>query len=420
MEMIDRADIPLFRLEAIENKRTTWLGDIVLAQPVSFSILTAAAIVTVAILVVFCIVGEYTKKARVSGYLIPDRGLLKVFPAASGIVTALHVSEGEHVKRSQPLATVSAERVNAGGSMQETVAHQLAARNESLGIEIQKTGALFDQQLDAARLRHAQLSHEREQLSRQVAVQQERVKLSEEAYARYARLEGDKFISESALQDKRAELLDQRNRLNDLLRSRASIDRDTAAAEAEISSTPLKKSNSIAALERSRAELLVASAETATEREEVLVAPQGGVVGALQLNVGKQVGPATPVMSIIPEDARLEAELYVPSKAIGFVRPDAVVQLQYQAFPYQKFGSHAGRVARIARTAVPNSELPFPAPPNDVYYVVSVRLNEQYVEAYGKREPLQSGMQLDADIWLDRRTLLEWIMEPLYSASGRL
>jgi membrane fusion protein len=77
-------------------------------------------------------------------------------------------------------------------------------------------------------------------------------------------------------------------------------------------------------------------------------------------------------------------------------------------------------VIKISRTAVSPQELPFPAPAGDVYYVVTILPELEYVLAYGKREPLQVGMQVNADIWLDRRTLLEWIMEPLYSVSGRL
>ena len=75
---------------------------------------------------------------------------------------------------------------------------------------------------------------------------------------------------------------------------------------------------------------------------------------------------------------------------------------------------------KISRTAVAPQELPFPAPAGDVYNVVTILPDLGHVLAYGKKEPLQAGMQVDADIWLDRRTLLEWILEPLYSVSGRV
>lgn len=152
----------------------------------------------------------------------------------------------------------------------------------------------------------------------------------------------------------------------------------------------------------------------------MILAPQDGAVTAIQATLGKQAAPAQPLMSLIPATARLQAELYVPSRAIAFVRGGSVARLQYQAFPYQKFGSHQGRVVRVSRTAVPAQELPWPAPLPEPYYVVVVMPEHDHVTAYGQQEPLRSGMQVNADIWLGRRSLIEWIMEPLFSVSGRL
>jgi membrane fusion protein len=69
------------------------------------------------------------------------------------------------------------------------------------------------------------------------------------------------------------------------------------------------------------------------------------------------------------------------------------------------------------------SELPLLAqtglPAGDLFYAATVKLSKQTVLAYGKEEQLQSGMALEASIALDRRTLFEWVFEPLYSISGR-
>ena len=44
----------------------------------------------------------------------------------------------------------------------------------------------------------------------------------------------------------------------------------------------------------------------------------------------------------------------------------------------------------------------------------------QAVQAYGQPQPLAAGMQLEADVLLDRRRLIEWIFEPLLSVTGRV
>lgn len=58
------------------------------------------------------------------------------------------------------------------------------------------------------------------------------------------------------------------------------------------------------------------------------------------------------LVSPLPGDGRLEAELLVSSRAIGFIEPGDRVLLRYQAYPYQKFGHHLGEVARISRSAL--------------------------------------------------------------------
>ncbi|WP_165786326.1 hypothetical protein [Methylomonas sp. Kb3] len=53
-------------------------------------------------------------------------------------------------------------------------------------------------------------------------------------------------------------------------------------------------------------------------------------------------------------------------------------------------------------------------------YRVTVEIDKQAVQAYRQDIPLQSGMLLDADIWLDHRRLIEWVFDPLYSILGRV
>jgi membrane fusion protein len=133
------------------------------------------------------------------------------------------------------------------------------------------------------------------------------------------------------------------------------------------------------------------------------------------------VSAGTTLATIIPQGAPLEAHLYAPSRSIGFVRPGQDVLLRYPAYPHQKFGSHRGRIASISRNAMPPGELGF-APADgsrEPLYRIKVELDSQSIDAYGRPEPLKAGMQVEADILLDRRRLIEWIFEPLLSLSGR-
>jgi membrane fusion protein len=52
-------------------------------------------------------------------------------------------------------------------------------------------------------------------------------------------------------------------------------------------------------------------------------------------------------------------------------------------------------------------------------YRIRLALQSQHIKAYGAVRPLKAGMVLDASIVLEERRLYEWILEPLYSISGR-
>lgn len=134
------------------------------------------------------------------------------------------------------------------------------------------------------------------------------------------------------------------------------------------------------------------------------------------------------IAAILPSGTggQLEAELYVTSLAVGFIRPNMNVMLRYQSFSYQKFGHSKGTVREVSATAMRAAELNVPGSAmvtlNELepVYRVRVRLEQQSVNAYGVPYALKSGALLDASVILEHRRLYEWILDPLYTVIGRL
>jgi len=129
----------------------------------------------------------------------------------------------------------------------------------------------------------------------------------------------------------------------------------------------------------------------------------------------------------VPKGAVLQAHLYAPSRAIGFVQPGADVLMRYQAYPYEKFGHAHGKVLSVSKTALPGNEISWLGNAasgnpqnNEPLYRVVVQLDAQTIMAYGKEQQLQAGMMLQADILQENRRLYEWVLEPLYSLTGKL
>jgi membrane fusion protein len=101
-----------------------------------------------------------------------------------------------------------------------------------------------------------------------------------------------------------------------------------------------------------------------------------------------------------------------------FVEPGQTVAIKYAAFPYQKFGVQRARVERIETTVLSPEELRTPVSSQEPVYRMVAALDAQSVRAYGKSYPLQLGMLLEAEIVLERRTILQWMLEPLYGLNA--
>ena len=120
----------------------------------------------------------------------------------------------------------------------------------------------------------------------------------------------------------------------------------------------------------------------------------------------------------MPEDARYEADLYALSHNMGFVHPGQTVYVRYGAYPYQKFGQYVATVRDVAKTASPLNELTdtvFPALQGQSVYRIRADLAQDFVLAYGEKQPLMAGMQFEADIVQEKRRIFEWMVEPLFS-----
>src|SRR5690606_2851735 len=133
--------------------------------------------------------------------------------------------------------------------------------------------------------------------------------------------------------------------------------RELGVLQAQQRELPLKGQALQGEIERDLAEVAQEAAEVEARQRIVIRAPQDGIVTAVLAEVGHSVSPDRALASLLPAGARLEAQLFAPSSAVGFVQPEQLVQLRYQAFPYQKFGHHAGQVLAVSRTPLQASEL---------------------------------------------------------------
>jgi membrane fusion protein len=370
---------------------------------------------------------SYAKKAHVSGWLVPEQGMVRVFASQPGVVTKFFVKDGDLVSKGQPLLVLSTEQHSVAlGDTQANIARSIQTRRDSLLEEGRQNEQLLKQQIRALQDRLVALGLELTQIREEIALQQSRLQLAVKSEQRQRDLIERGFISAQQLQSATETKIEQGAKLRTLERNRMTLQREYLTLEAELKDLPLKFKAQSANIERNIALIGQELAEAEARREIIVPAPQNGAVTAIQAEIGGGVKSAVPLLSIVPAGTKLEAHLYASSRSIGFLQVGQKVLLRYQAYPFQKFGHYEGIVASISGSSTSPAELPaqlagltslFAA--SEPVYRITVSLARQNVTAYGKPVALQPGMQLDADIVIERRQLIEWVLDPLYSFTGK-
>jgi membrane fusion protein len=405
----------LFRQEAIDAQREKYLGETTLARPVAYWVYTLLAAAIALVLLGVAIWGEYTRRERVEGHLALDVGAARVLIPDPGRVAELLIKEGDEVQAGAPIARISYDR-----SIAETSATELASRKNLLEREQQQLKDLGEQQVAQVKKRVKDLESELAQADREIKLQEERVRSAREQATRFQKLASEKFVSDLVAKQKLDEVTDQEIKLQALRRTRSQVDRDLSTAKMEEPSIQLRSRGQVDQVSRQLSELQESLAGVEARRETVIKAPVSGTVTNIAVVQGQSVPADTPLATVLPKGSGLHVELLVPSRAIGFIQKGQQVVLRYEAFPHERFGQYKGVVTEISRNVWTPGDRIGPLAVKEPVYRVDVKLERQSVAALGTEIALRPGMLVSADILLERRTLLEWLFEPVLQLRGRL
>lgn len=413
----------LYRQQALAAQRVSGLGDIVLIRPVSFALATTVLAGFVLAVCLFLAFGTYTKRSTVSGQLAPDAGLLKLYVPQSGIVIERRVQEGQHVAAGEVLYIVSGDQQSALGDTHQAISVQIRQRHDSLREARDKTAVLqqgeFGSQAAAITSLKAQLAA----IDLQIDGQRGRIKLAQGSAERYRNLMEKGYLSPEETDQKRSELLDQRNLLQALLRDRIGLTMDLAAREQAVAELTLRHQNQLSQLDRELAAVAAELTQNEARRQIVLTAPQAGVVTAATADLGQAVDSRRPLATIVPDGAKLVAELLAPSRAVGFVAPGDRVLIRLAAYPYQTFGQQSGIVQDVARSALPAWQLndaTSTAPGGEAVYRITVAIETPAHDPQGQELALRPGMRLEADLLQQTRRLYQWAFDPAMRLAEKL
>jgi membrane fusion protein len=417
----------LFRKEALDAKQAKWTGNIILSRPFSFTFLTICALCIALVIIAFAVWGSYTKRSTVQGQLIPKSGLIQVYTTQSGTVLKKNVYEGQSVKKGDILFTISTASYGEQGSIADALMKQTQLKEQSIRNEITRMRFIHQDEKRTINNQISLLKGTLVKVENLIANQWERVNLAKKNQQRYGNILHENAISHEEFEARKIDYLDQLAQYESLQREKVSLEKQLTEQQISLSGLENRQNNEIGQLERLSSNNTQELIEMQSRQHIAIQANSSGVIGTINAEVGQFVDLAKPLLTVLPENTPLIAQLYVPSRAIGFVKDGDQVLLRYQAYPYQKFGHAKAQVLSVAKTALASQDLqtigiisPQEQLNNEPVYLVRAKLDKQMVKAYGKDMPLQVGMTLEGDIMHEKRKLYEWVLEPLFSITGKL
>lgn len=401
----------LFRKEVIEKQSSKHLGDVIVGTPLSFWAITFLIASLMAGLVAFAVFGEYARKERVQGVLMPTAGLVDVVATTAGNYEEIYVSIGDQVREGDELYRLKNDvSLSDGEKLSEALLAKMENEKSNLMAQLAQIPMDFSLRKRRLQKQHQEKSGEATRYLDQIATQQRTVALEENLFRKMQSLLADEAASALEVAAAENRFLTATQNLQALENARANILSDISDIKSQISLLPTSQT---------QAELTVQSQISGIEQrmitndadtESVVRSPVSGTIAALSARRGQQTYSDRVALTILPEGASLEAELFVPTRAIGFVKPGQRVRLLYDAFPYQKFGFYDGQISEVSKAVVQHPQA------GEAVFVVRVSLEKQHILASGEQVPLQSGMSLAADLILEDRKIWEWVFDPILGA----
>lgn len=406
----------LFRREVLAVQHDHFFGDPVFYQPLSTRILLLAA------LAVFCVIAGFAASAQIKqtenvrGFIYAANGEIKVYGNRSGVIQQLYVSNGELVGRGQSLASIIEPGYEQSGraANDKVVAHlqqQIEQIEGRLYLSIQRQQLVIEQsQRRQAALREELLIRADED---DLALQQ--LDLADDEYKRLEQLRERGAISDSELAQGKSSQVSLRKSFQGTRMAIQTSRRMLQDIGLELVLEQSRLKDEQIALGISLSQLQQRKEEAQYKQHFAITAPVAGRINNLLLAEGDQLDPRRPLVSIVADAPAYEAQLFVPSRALGKLSAGQTVLLNYDAFPFYQYGSYEAVISSIGTSALDPREHLIPLEVNEPVYLIKAQL-----KAEPNKLRLRAGMQFSAQLVTGERTILQGIFQPLTALARRL
>lgn len=308
-----------------------------------------------------------------------------------------------------------------GLSLSTKLQAQLRSQLTLLDEEINQYQSIQVKEKQNLKNQEAALQNEKMTLESQFRLANEKLELLLAQQHDFEQLNNNGFILKFEKENQQQALLEAKQEKQNIARLLLQQNNQTTFEKANL---PQQYTLRINSLLREKADIENQLAQVKNSHSYTITASHAGTVTGIQVVEGETLSPSKaqskPLLHILPEDPELVTELLLPTRSAGFIVKGQTSLLGFDAFPSQRFGFIESEITRIDRALIAPNEVQLPIALQEPVYRLRAKLTKQQMQAYGQAFELKSGMLFEADIMLEQRTLIEWLLEPIYSLKGRV
>ena len=401
----------LYTQQSLIHLGKAGFGNPRLLTPPGFHIIAWILLFTLVLGIYLLATQTYLRKATVQGYLFSKT--VRIAPERIGTLSHLLVTEGQYVYEGAPLAVIRSQVATAIDDDRNYDALLLAADQQLENVQ-----HLLLQEMSRLNAAEVRLNKSRKSLKMISQIQQTRIRRFAERLNKATPLQRQGFLSILELSLFEDQLLNARQREQELTLELARNRSDLAQVKIEKQDATTRSDLKIIEITEKKIHLTQAREQWFASREQTLTTPADGQISKILKFPGETVAPKESLLILTSTGDPIYVRLLIPDQAIGFIRAGQPVNLQYDAYPHTQFGTHPGEVLSITDHPIHPQDLPFEIPLEGTFYLANVALVKQTITAYGNELKLKPGMSVRANIILERRSLLAWLLEPLLAARG--
>ncbi|UXA49272.1 HlyD family secretion protein [Xanthomonas prunicola] len=419
----DDAEQPLFRKRK-GPETTSTLGDLKDAFPSSIRIWIGCGCVLFLLLATFVLTASYSKREHVSGQITSTHGRVDIRSGTPGLILSTTLKPNALVKKGQVLAELSADTTDeAGRSLSDETIKRALTRSEELTKEQLQTHEFSGQRERELTRQVEETSGALQEVARKISILEKKYAKNKELLKTIEPLLAEKYVSKYTYLTYENALLDAEAQIQDARAQQSTLRNQRAALLGEITEIKTTASRQASEIEREKSTIEDQVARAKSDRLQTITSPLSGTVAAIYASQGQRIGTDSIIASITPSESVFEAEILIPSRAIGHVTVGTEVLLNIAAFPKAKYGAIQGRIASLSTQTSPLGELERRygrQSPTEPVYTAKVALPYQTIGVAQEAKSFLPGMEVDAELILEGRKIWEWMFDPFQTMGSRL